>query len=1087
MAVTLATTAAHHEVSNGLVGVRVPVQSPDLGQPLAPIAGLRYRDGTWTATAPSTLHSRSWWDTPPSPAPPCTAMAARIVEQSPAKVVVEVAYTFDRPELWTPEWTAPAGIGYLKTTLTILDGEPSILVEEDSDCDVGYSLNVWPGLQPTQARYRGHQSTSVEAGREPDGQQYRPWNQRNPVDATVDLDYARPKSVSNVSTEVSRPAMAVWNPWVFDSGWYWQLYNHTAPASANLFGIFAGPASRAIGAATSGAGIWHGPGNAAGVTVQLHRTTTDWQLMPRNRFCWGIFLSTKADLLDPYATQPIGKQMHRHGGLALKLAGYEREFTDPASGYGALYMGKAEVQALAQRVHDDTAEYQRLYNAEPSARPLLDLWHTDTPESMQAVIDSILQLAADLKEELTNGEGIYSPRLHYIQGGQEMIRLLPYLDQALASRHTTAVQRVALKKAAHLFGSILWDNDFVPLQQGADGAALFAGNRGTANMPVQHQQYRASYAVLLGTDAAWKARADLIRAETFDVLRGVINDQGAASGSSGYIAASVSPLLTTLLQFQSQGVADPFAEDARFSRFGEFLLSITSPPDPRFGGRRKVVTYGDGDNHGSSLQGVMATALRKANPTLSALLMQAWKEEDSPHASFFGSTLLMIDERLPTAPLTVGRMQGTFGGFGSAQRHRTAAGLESLALVIDGHHYRDHRPPDQGMVALYLLGVPVSLSWGSIYYPHVPGGLWRSAVQPADQMADTWGKADLPYDAGNAWWGSTATPGTFQMGTAIWKRSVKPVEADGFPAIDARDHCTTDYVWTLNLMATGNVTPSSGTALLPPVHPLAPKLGTLAAGTGRWRLKGSFGVDFDLWLFLSKPVEAAWSSWAHQWAPSIEQQQWQWNQGRPFEEAQHTLRLRAPADTQITWAVVPMFADKPRDGTVTETATGVTISYSDGTLPPPPPPPPPRPSYMLDFGSGTSPIETGFTRVPVAVYTAAKKYGWESITGITAVDNGSTNTGQRDFHRGRDHTFRIDLPDGDYDVTAFLVDPRWRKDVTTITANGAAFASGLTPPFGPAVTAKAVAKAVGGVLRLRFKVAATSGYWGLAKLLVSPK
>jgi hypothetical protein len=39
VAVTLTTTAAHYEVGNGLVGVRVPVKSPDLGQPLAPIQG----------------------------------------------------------------------------------------------------------------------------------------------------------------------------------------------------------------------------------------------------------------------------------------------------------------------------------------------------------------------------------------------------------------------------------------------------------------------------------------------------------------------------------------------------------------------------------------------------------------------------------------------------------------------------------------------------------------------------------------------------------------------------------------------------------------------------------------------------------------------------------------------------------------------------------------------------------------------------------------------------------------------------------------------------------------------------------------
>ena len=927
MVVSLQTTATHHEIANGLVGVRVPL-AVDLARPLGPIDGIRYRDGVWTATAPSYLQSRSWFQTPAAAPPPCTGRTVTVIENAPTRAVVKVRWTFDKPAF---DWShvgvfLPAGPGYHETTLTVLDGEPVVLVEEDGDCDLGYSLDVWPGLQPTRGRYRGSYASAVEYGREPDGQRYRGVKERGPLDATVDLDYAKPRRVSTHASADTRPAMATWNPWIVDSGWYWQIYNHLAQASANLIGIFAGPASRLIGGKACGAGIWHGPGNAAGITVELNRVAPDLVTAPRNRFVWGLFVSTKADLLEESLTQPIGRMMHRHGGLALKLASYEKEFTDPAAGYGTLYTGRATLQALAQRVRDDGATYQRLYTAEPGARPLMELWRQDTPEALTNLIGPILTQASELKQELVHGEGIYDHRWHYIQGGHEAIRALPMIDQCLASPHATATQRSALKKAAHLFGSFLWDDDVAPLHKDASGGLIANVNLGTANMPIQMGQYRDSYALFLGTDPAWQPRAAGVKARTMELTRAVIHTSGAPNASCSYLGTNAAPCLSTLLQLQAQGGTDPFAEDTRFGRFGECLLALTTPRDRRFGGYRKLVVYGDGDNHGESLHGVMAAALKKANPSLSALLQQAWDDQGRPHSQFFGSTLLMTDDTLPMAPLPVSRMQGTFAGFGSAQRHRMVNGQESSLLVIDGHHYVDHRPPDQGMVALYLLDAPVSVSWGSFYSPHVPGGLWRSAVQLDTTV---WNQAELPYDAGQEWWESTTTPGLFKLGTTTWKRSVKLAEASGFPVVAGRDDSVSNYIWTLNLMATGLVTPPSGTAFTPPAHPAAPKIGSHNAGSYRWILKGPWGVDFHLWLFPSKVASWAWSAWSHNWAPGEEQRQFREANGRDFEEAQYTLRLRTSG--QLTWALVPILSTAPRDGIVRKTTKGIDVVYGPKT------------------------------------------------------------------------------------------------------------------------------------------------------------
>src|SRR5207249_8368155 len=119
----------------------------------------------------------------------------------------------------------PAGEGFYRSTIEVQAGQPSILIEEETDMDVVYSLDIYEGLRPNQARYRGHHSTSKENGYESDGQQYRMSHTRSAMDAFIDLNYG--------SSRKYRP-MAIWDPWISDSGWYWQLYDSHAPANANV-------------------------------------------------------------------------------------------------------------------------------------------------------------------------------------------------------------------------------------------------------------------------------------------------------------------------------------------------------------------------------------------------------------------------------------------------------------------------------------------------------------------------------------------------------------------------------------------------------------------------------------------------------------------------------------------------------------------------------------------------------------------------------------------------------------------------------------------------------------------------------------
>src|SRR5262249_50227600 len=64
-------------------------------------------------------------------------------------------------------------------------------------------------------------------------------------------------------------------------------------------------------------------------------------------------------------------------------------------------------------------------------------------------------------------------------------------------------------------------------------------------------------------------------------------------------------------------------------------------------------------------------------------------------------------------------------------------------------------------------------------------------------------------------------------------------------------------------------------------------------------------------------------------------------------------------------------------------------------------------SLLLDFGTASSPAADGYTAFPLLAYSAARGYGWTSLTALSAQDNGGADALTRDNHSGRSTgTFR---------------------------------------------------------------------------------
>jgi hypothetical protein len=254
---------------------------------------------------------------------------------------------------------------------------------------------------------------------------------------------------------------------------------------------------------------------------------------------------------------------------------------------------------------------------------------------------------------------------------------------------------------------------------------------------------------------------------------------------------------------------------------------------------------------------------------------------------------------------------------------------ETALWLLDGDFYQDHRHYDQGAIALYALGVPLSLNWGSLYQPQTPGAYLQSTVLPESQLGIPWNQDGVPLDTGAVWQTSrlqsfVALPNggyvqasyTAADGTT-WLRSIYTVQTDlGAPVIVFRDSFTgtaadAAKVFSINLMAEGAVATPAG-MIDPGVRnfnegnslPSAGQVFTLQPGVNSFGFTGQEAVSWNLYSITDRPQQALLGNWGHDWNPEQEKAQYAAaNAGETFQENQDILRLRS--NGSFTVALLP--------------------------------------------------------------------------------------------------------------------------------------------------------------------------------------
>jgi hypothetical protein len=163
------------------------------------------------------------------------------------------------------------------------------------------------------------------------------------------------------------------------------------------------------------------------------------------------------------------------------------------------------------------------------------------------------------------------------------------------------------------------------------------------------------------------------------------------------------------------------------------------------------------------------------------------------------------------------------------------------------------------------------------------------------------------------------------------------------------------------------------------------------------------------------------------------------------------------------------------------------IARVGGTVPPPPPP---AATQKFDFGTSSSPVASGYTRVTESTAYSAGSFGWTDTSTLESRDRtGVADDLRRDFvmDSSAARTFKTDLPNGTYAVTVTMGDQGYAHDNMVVKANGVTRLPDVDNALGAFAVNTFNATVSGGTLSLEFSDAGGSDpTWVVNGVAIAP-
>jgi hypothetical protein len=255
---------------------------------LAPVQGIRLRDGRWTANGPNLL----------SADPLCSGMKVEFLARGPLETVVKVHYDFKAKAASSPTSRSsgyPGGDGHYTCIVSVKADQPTIEFEEDADLvPASWALNIMSEVNFDTARRPGGKPNAITIVDTTDFTPQPPWTEN-----------------------------AFGQLWPFGehpfSNSYYLLFDSKADDASPVVGVFVDKSGNAVNPQFSCGSVWRSE-KSGGFSKGLTYGAPDDRRWSAVHQKWGLFVGTKGKDAPPLdKPQPIDGQMERLAGRSLQL------------------------------------------------------------------------------------------------------------------------------------------------------------------------------------------------------------------------------------------------------------------------------------------------------------------------------------------------------------------------------------------------------------------------------------------------------------------------------------------------------------------------------------------------------------------------------------------------------------------------------------------------------------------------------------------------------------------------------------------------------------------------------------------------
>jgi hypothetical protein len=442
------------------------------------------------------------------------------------------------------------------------------------------------------------------------------------------------------------------------------------------------------------------------------------------RRAWVLHVAPQNEVFPKEGRSSVFEAVRKYCDLPLnKVKDWALDWpVDPKVTYPRLYVEPGKIDEIRKRVKDNPrwmGRFGQYMNRSISYAILQDtktgddLLHAkshpswNTPNDAQGSLESLRALVDKYWE--SGYMGFAAPNNAAPMG--ELIKF----DAAMSVATATPEEKAEMRRLMAFVANVVYDQDW--------HSTLSGVHLGNPNMPPRQEHHLGVASCILPDHplaAEWRKRGE---AEATRELDDMVREAGTWRECPHYqYEAAMYPMFQSAVPIAYNGGQNVF-RNPKMKATWDYLLNISTPPDPRFG-TRLVPAFGNGSWEQAPLFGWLATLTRQDDPAFAKRMQWMWLEQGKPDWMQFSET--MLDPTFSAEQPTLTSMN--YPGFGAILRNGFPSKEEAWVAFRAGNNIEHYNYGDQNSFMFYAKGAPLVIQFGSQYTPYFRGAWYFNRV-----------------------------------------------------------------------------------------------------------------------------------------------------------------------------------------------------------------------------------------------------------------------------------------------------------------------------------------------------------------------